>query len=78
MKQCPPEGRCAEHYLGNAEAGFTCGGQEHLGPQILLPGMPSGVRFARRCVSNSCRAQRTGLKLGPGRSSPGRGQSLPG
>lgn len=27
-KQCPPEGRCAKHYLGNAEAGFTCGGQE--------------------------------------------------
>lgn len=29
MKQCPPEGRCVKHYLGNAEAGFTYSGQEH-------------------------------------------------
>lgn len=37
MKQCPPEGRCAEHYLGNAEAGFTCGGQEHAWPADPAP-----------------------------------------
>lgn len=29
MKRCPPEGRGVKHYLGNAEAGFTCSGQEH-------------------------------------------------
>lgn len=37
MKQCPPEGRCAEHYLGNAEAGFTCGGQERAWPADPAP-----------------------------------------
>lgn len=40
MKQCPPEGRCVKHSLGNAEAGFSCSGQEH--------------GLARRCCSQGC------------------------